>query len=55
MIDEYNALFKNGTWSWGPRTINQKVVGNKWVFRIKYDIDGSSLAKYKARLVVEGF
>ena len=29
-------------------------MGNKWVFRIKQNPDGS-IARYKARLVAEGF
>ncbi|KAH9752513.1 retrovirus-related pol polyprotein from transposon RE1 [Citrus sinensis] len=54
MKNEYDALIENRTWSLVPRTENQKVVGNKWVYRIKYNTDGS-VAKYKARLVAKGF
>ncbi|KAH9783149.1 retrovirus-related pol polyprotein from transposon RE1 [Citrus sinensis] len=53
MKNEYDALIENRTWSPVPRTENQKV-GNKWVYRIKYNTDGS-VAKYKARLVAKGF
>ncbi|KAH9803881.1 retrovirus-related pol polyprotein from transposon RE1 [Citrus sinensis] len=53
MKNEYDALIENRTWSLVPRTENQKVVGNKWVYRIKYNTDGS-VAKYKARLVAKG-
>ena len=45
---------ENGTWSLVPRIADQKVVGNKWVYKVKYNTDGS-VAKYKARLVVKGF
>ncbi|KAH9753212.1 retrovirus-related pol polyprotein from transposon RE1 [Citrus sinensis] len=48
------ALMQNGTWSLVPRIADQKVVGNKWVYRVKYNTDGS-VAKYKARLVAKGF
>ncbi|KAH9793691.1 retrovirus-related pol polyprotein from transposon RE1 [Citrus sinensis] len=54
MKDEYNALMDNKTWSLVPRSAGQKIVGNKWVFRVKQNLDGS-LAKYKARLVAKGF
>ena len=54
MKEEYNALLQNNTWSLVPRLDSQKVVGNKWVYRVKYNSDGS-LAKYKARLVAKGF
>ncbi|KAH9689109.1 retrovirus-related pol polyprotein from transposon RE1 [Citrus sinensis] len=54
MKNEYDALIENRTWSLVPRTENQKVVGNKWVYRIKYNTDGS-VVKYKARLVAKGF
>ncbi|KAH9792303.1 retrovirus-related pol polyprotein from transposon RE2 [Citrus sinensis] len=54
MREEYAALMENGTWSLVPRIADQKVVGNKWVYRVKYNIDGS-VAKYKARLVAKGF
>ena len=55
MRKEYNALIKkNGIWSLVPRIDDHKVVGNKWVYRVKYNTDGS-LSKYKARLVAKGF
>ena len=54
MKNEYDALIENRTWSFVPRTENQKIVGNKWMYRIKYNTDGS-VAKYKARLVAKGF
>ncbi|KAH9658123.1 retrovirus-related pol polyprotein from transposon RE1 [Citrus sinensis] len=54
MKNEYDALIENRTWSLVPRTETQKIVGNKWVYRIKYNTDGS-VAKYKARLVAKGF
>lgn len=37
-----------------PCSSNQKVIGTKWIFRIKYDVDGK-VQKYKARLVAKGF
>ncbi|KAH9696545.1 retrovirus-related pol polyprotein from transposon RE2 [Citrus sinensis] len=54
MKEEYDALIKNDTWILVPRQANQQVVENKWIYRIKYNTDGS-VAKYKARLVAKGF
>lgn len=45
---------KNETWQPVERPKNKKVIGVKWVFRTKLNVDGS-VNKYKARLVVEGY
>ncbi|KAH9799567.1 retrovirus-related pol polyprotein from transposon RE2 [Citrus sinensis] len=54
MQEEFQALQANHTWELVLPTVPVKVVGNKWVFRIKYNPDGSIL-KHKARLVAKGF
>ncbi|KAH9651886.1 retrovirus-related pol polyprotein from transposon RE1 [Citrus sinensis] len=54
MQAEYDALIKNKTWSLVPMCSDFKVVGCKWVFRTKYNTDGS-ISKHKARLVAKGF
>ncbi|GJR38446.1 ribonuclease H-like domain-containing protein [Tanacetum coccineum] len=53
MVDEYNALISNGTWVLVPRPTNVNVVRSMWLFRHKYNADGS-LSRYKARLVANG-
>ena len=54
MNTEFTALLKNGTWNLVPSKSHTNVVGCKWVFRIKRNVDGS-LARHKARLVAKGF
>ncbi|MDV3187721.1 MAG: reverse transcriptase domain-containing protein [Sweet potato little leaf phytoplasma] len=51
---EYAALQKNKTWTLVPASPSLNVVGNKWIFRIKRNVDGS-IQRYKARLVAKGF
>ncbi|KAK9217646.1 hypothetical protein WN943_006274 [Citrus x changshan-huyou] len=52
--DEYNALMKNKTWTLIPNSQNYKLVGNKWVYRVKENSDGT-INKFKTRLVAKGF
>ncbi|KAH9746928.1 retrovirus-related pol polyprotein from transposon RE1 [Citrus sinensis] len=54
MTDELHALRNNETWTLVPAESATKIVGNKWVFRVKYNPD-ESVSKYKARLVAKGF
>ncbi|KAH9714143.1 reverse transcriptase Ty1/copia-type domain-containing protein [Citrus sinensis] len=54
MVDEYNALMLNRTWTLIPNSQNHKLVGNRWVYKIKENHDGT-INKYKARLVTKGF
>jgi Reverse transcriptase (RNA-dependent DNA polymerase) len=54
MTDELNALASNGTWILVPPPTNQRIIGCKWVYKIKRRPDGS-LERYKARLVAKGY
>ena len=54
MQDEIKALELNGTWSIIDLPPNQYVVGCKWVYKIKYNVDGS-IERHKARLVAKGY
>ena len=47
---EMDALNRNRTWDVVPVPINRKIVGSKWVYKIRQDSSGN-IAKYKARLV----
>lgn len=50
VLEEMRAPYANGTWEIVDMPENQKVVGSKWVFTVKYEADGS-IERYKARLV----
>ena len=41
MVAKIDALKQNHTWSVVPLPPNKRIVGCKWVFRIKYKADGS--------------
>ena len=45
---------KNYTWILVPLPSDRKPITCKWIFKIKYKVDGS-VAKYKAHLVARGF
>uniref|UniRef100_A0A2N9GWX8 Integrase catalytic domain-containing protein n=1 Tax=Fagus sylvatica TaxID=28930 RepID=A0A2N9GWX8_FAGSY len=54
MDEEFQALHKQGTWSLVSLPPHKNVVGCKWVYKLKYNSDGT-IARYKARLVAKGF
>nr|XP_040253722.1 uncharacterized mitochondrial protein AtMg00820-like [Aegilops tauschii subsp. strangulata] len=54
MLEEYNALVQNKTWSLVSCPAGVHLVSGKWIFRHKLHPDGS-LARYKARWVLRGF
>nr|KYP49551.1 Retrovirus-related Pol polyprotein from transposon TNT 1-94 [Cajanus cajan] len=54
MASELIALDKNHTWTLTHLPPDKKLVGCKWVYRIKHKADGS-IKRFKARLVAKGF
>jgi len=54
MILEIDSIERNGTWRLTELPEDKKEIGVKWVFRTKFNPDGS-IFKHKARLVVKGF
>jgi hypothetical protein len=54
MLDEFNALLRNDTWSLVSCPPGANVVTSKWIYRHKLNPDGT-LSRYKARWVVRGF
>ncbi|XP_057976086.1 uncharacterized mitochondrial protein AtMg00820-like [Malania oleifera] len=54
MRAEIDALELNNTWQLTPLPPGKKPIGCKWVYKIKYNSDGS-IDRYKARLVAKGY
>ena len=54
MNTEMESLKENDVWDLVEPPVGQKVVGCKWVYKIKTGADGS-VQRYKARLVAQGF
>lgn len=54
MAEEMKSIEKNSTWELVEAPEGKNIIGLKWVFRTKYNADGS-IQKHKARLVAKGY
>jgi hypothetical protein len=54
MEEEFAALIVNNTWDIVPRPIGSNVVTGKWIFKHKFNSNGS-LEWYKVRWVLHDF
>ena len=54
MRSEMSSLAKNETWELIPRPKDKNIVGNRWIFKLKQNTDGT-VNRHKARLVAQGF
>jgi hypothetical protein len=54
MEEEFATLITNNTWNLVPRPVGSNVITDKWIFKHKFNSDGS-LEQYKARWVLRGF
>ena len=51
---ELKSLWENEVYEEVERLTRKKVIGTKWILRVKTDVEGN-LDKYKARVVAKGF
>jgi hypothetical protein len=51
---EFQSLQNNKTWIFTPLPSIHKPLSCKWIFMIKYNVNGS-MAKHKAHLVAKAF
>lgn len=54
MKEEYDSIIKNETWEFTLFSENKSPIGSKWLFKYKFNFDGS-IDKYKAILVAKGY
>ena len=54
MQKEMDSIYSNNVWDLVELPENRKPIGNKWVFKKTTKAD-DSIARYKARLVAQGF
>lgn len=54
MKSEMESIEKNGTWELTELPPGHKVIGLKWIYKIKRDANGN-IVKHKARLVAKGY
>lgn len=49
------SLYNKETWELVKRPANRRVVGCKWIFKVKEGLTGSDPKRFKARLVANGY
>jgi hypothetical protein len=54
MVEEMDALDKNEAWDIVELPTGRKYVGNKWLFKKKFNAEGK-VEKYKDQLVAKGY
>ncbi|CAL8138458.1 unnamed protein product [Prunus armeniaca] len=54
MEEEIRVIKKNSTWELVDRPKSKDIIGLKWIYKTKYNEDGS-IQKHKARLVAKGY
>lgn len=54
MKEEIEKLIRRNTWKVVQKPDGVNIVGSKWVFRLKKDVNGN-VTSYRARLVAQGF
>ena len=54
MVEEYESIMKNKVWKVVPWPQGKKVVGSRWIYKVKHAVD-ISVEKYTMHYVEKGF
>ena len=54
MVEEYDSIMKKQIWEVVSRPQGKKVVGSRWIYKLKHAAD-ESMEKYKVRFMAKGF
>ena len=54
MVEKCHSIMKNDVWKIVSRHEGKSVVTSRWLYKVKYDADGS-VEKYKAQFVARWF
>jgi hypothetical protein len=54
MEDEIEVIEKNKTWKLVDKPQDKEIIGVKWIYKVKYNVDGS-VQRNNARLVAKGY
>ena len=54
MVEEYDSIMKNQVWEVVSRPQGKKVVGSRWIYKVKHAAE-RSVDKYKEHFVENGF
>ena len=55
MNEEMQVLCKNEMWDLIPHSPQKKVISCRWIYKVKYNANGSVNRVYKGRLVPKGY
>lgn len=55
MKEELDSLLKNNTWELVNKPQGQRILGCKWIYKLKKDTTAENKVKFKARLVAKGY
>ncbi|CAM8972365.1 unnamed protein product [Rhodiola kirilowii] len=55
MCEEIESMHNTETWKLVPKPENVKIIGSKWIFRIKEGSTPTDPPRFKARLVAKGY
>ncbi|CAM8978041.1 unnamed protein product [Rhodiola kirilowii] len=55
MCEEIESMHNTGPWKLVAKTENAKIIGSKWIIRIKEGSTPTDPPRFKARLVAKGY
>lgn len=55
MDEEMESQIKNNIWTTVTFPENQRIIGNRWIYKYKMGIPGVKEDRFKVRLVAKGY